>query len=105
MLKQRFHTKSEIERFLQELSRYEISQTQELYANSPQEYTDFALSLRESILQNILKNGDVGSTQYLLLYLLFAPLQGKIPQEEGLEPFFKTAKSHFLSQGLGEFEN
>lgn len=105
MLKQRFQTKSEIERFLQELSNYSLPQTQELYKSSPQEYTDFALSLRQSILQNILKNGDVGNTQYLLLYLLFAPLQGQIPQEEGLEPFINTAKSHFLAQGLGEFEN
>lgn len=105
MLTQQLHTKSEIENFLQELKGYELTQTQELYKSSPQEYTSFALSLRENILQNILKNGDVGNTQYLLLYLLFTPLQGKIPQEVGLEPFIQTAKSHFLSQGLGDFEN
>lgn len=105
MLKQSFQTKSEIEGFVSSLKDYEISTFQELYTNSPQEYCSFALSLRESILQNILKNGDVGSTQYLLLYLLFYPLQGKIPQEEGLQVFINTAKTHFLSQGLGDFEN
>lgn len=105
MLKQSFQTKSEIEGFVSSLKDYELSTFQELYTNSPQEYCSFALSLRESILQNILKNGDVGSTQYLLLYLLFYPLQGKIPQEEGLQAFIKTAKTHFLSQGLGDFEN
>lgn len=105
MLKQRFQSKSEIEQFIHSLKEYQLPFFEELYATSPKEYSDFALSLRESILQNILKNGDVGNTFYLLLYLLFYPLQGKIPQEMGLESFIQTAKSHFLAQGLGDFEN
>lgn len=105
MLKQRFQSKSEIEQFIHSLKEHQLPFFEELYATSPKEYSDFALSLRESILQNILKNGDVGNTFYLLLYLLFYPLQGKIPQEMGLESFIQTAKSHFLAQGLGDFEN
>lgn len=105
MLKQRFQSKSEIEQFIHSLKEHQLPFFEELYATSPKEYSDFALFLRESILQNILKNGDVGNTSYLLLYLLFYPLQGKIPQEMGLESFIQTAKSHFLAQGLGDFEN
>lgn len=105
MLKHKIGTKSEIESFLKVLKQYNLSNLEEHYTKSPQEYRDFALSLRQSILQNILKNGDVGNTQYLLLYLLFFPLQGKISQEEALSPYIQTAKSHFLAQGLGDFEN
>lgn len=97
--------KSQIEQYIKSLESQTLDQMQDLYSQDEEKYISFALSLRESILQNILKNGDVGNTSYLLLYLLFYPLQGKIPQEMGLESFIQTAKSHFLAQGLGDFEN
>lgn len=97
--------KSQIEQYIKSLESQTLDQMQDLYSQDEEKYISFALSLRESILQNILKNGDVGNTSYLLLYLLFYPLQGKIPQEMGLESFIQTARSHFLTQGLGDFEN
>lgn len=98
-------SKSEIQKYLQSLKTCTLEQMQEKYERDKEGYMHFALSLRENILENILKNGDVGNTSYLLLYLLFYPLQSKIPADEGLKPFVQTAKSHFLSQGLGDFEN
>ena len=97
--------KSEIQKYLQTLKSCTLEQMQESYEKDRKGYEAFALSLRENILQNVLKNGDVGNTEYLLLYLLFYPLQGRISQEEGLQSFIQTAKSHFLAQGLGDFEN
>lgn len=97
--------KSEIENYILSLKSTSLRQLQEVYEQDQQKYIDFALSLRKSIVQNILKNADVGNTYYLLLYMLFFPLQGKIPQEEDLQSFIQMAKDHFLSQGLGDFEN
>ncbi|RDU70047.1 hypothetical protein CQA62_01135 [Helicobacter cholecystus] len=98
-------SKSEIEKYIKSLESSSLEQMLNLYQQDEKEYISFALSLRQSILENILKNGDVGESTYLLLYFLYAPLQGKIPQEESLNPFIQTAKSHFLTQGLGDFEN
>lgn len=98
-------SKSQIEQYIKSLEVQSLDQMRELYKQDEDKYISFALSLRESILENILKNGDVGHSAYLLLYLLYKPLQGKFSQEEGLSPFIQTAKSHFLSKGLGDFEN
>ena len=49
--------KSEIQKYLQTLKSCTLEQMQESYEKDRKGYEAFALSLRENILQNVLKNG------------------------------------------------
>lgn len=98
-------SKTQLEAFFSKLQTYDLGMMQGLSQAYTQEYLDLALSLRSKIIEVILQKGDVGESFYLISYLVFAPIEGKIDEAYELETFIQTSRTYFLQDGLGEIEN
>lgn len=96
--------KSQLEKILKEIQSQDLNKMRELYHFAPKEYIDFALLLRQKIIDLVLKKGDIGESFYLICYLVFEPIQD-LESTEDLKPFIQTAQSHFLEPALGDIEN
>lgn len=96
--------KSQIEKILKEIQNEDIDKMRDLYHTMPKEYLDFALLLREKIIDLVLKKGDIGESFYLICYLVFEPIED-LESIDDLKPFIQTAQSHFLEPTLGDIEN
>lgn len=98
--------KSQLEAVLKDLTKQDISTMSHHYERAPDLYLEFALLLRGKIIDLVLKKGDVGESFYLICYLVFEPIDsGRLDRIDDLEPFMRTAQSHFLHPTLGDIEN
>lgn len=96
--------RSQLEKILKELQTQDLNTMRDLYHFASKEYLDFALLLRDKILDIVLKKGDIGESFYLVCYLVFEPIKDLEPIKT-LDPFIQTAQSHFLQPTLGDIEN
>lgn len=94
--------KSQLEEFIHSLKDYDLEKIKQYSLQD--EVLELATLVREKISELVLSNGDVGDSDYLYVYIIFASLDS-IPQEPRLHSFIQTAQTYFLADGIGEYEN